>query len=66
MVGKDNGQTPDDPEEPTEPDEPTEPEDQAVDQIPGSEYENAKILLNGQILIIRGEKIYTLTGQQIR
>jgi len=25
-----------------------------------------KLLLNGQILILRGDKIYTLTGQEIK
>ena len=66
MARKDNEQQPEEPDEPSEPTEPEEPEDQAVDYISGENYENAKVLINGQIFIIRGEMMYTLTGQQIR
>ena len=27
---------------------------------------NGKIILNGQLLIIRGDKVYTITGQEVR
>ena len=31
-----------------------------------SQQQNAKIIQNGQILILRGDKIYTLQGQEVR
>ena len=42
-----------------------------IDQIMNDEYTNncrrtKKILRNGQILILRGDKSYTLTGQEVR
>jgi len=35
-------------------------------ELTSSSSSAAKILYNGQILILRGEKVYTLTGQEVR
>lgn len=48
------------------------PEPTDIDQVPEDQLTNNqlpitnKILLNGQILILRGDKVYTITGQEVR
>ncbi|MBR1878241.1 MAG: leucine-rich repeat domain-containing protein [Paludibacteraceae bacterium] len=45
-----------------------EPEEQGIEDVPTNDVQSTKvqkILYNGQILILRGEKVYTITGQQI-
>ncbi len=37
-----------------------------IDQLENAKCENAKLLRNGQILILRGEKVYTVMGQEVR
>lgn len=42
---------------------------QSIDQVTNDQMrkcENAKIIRNGQIVILRGEKVYTTTGQEVR
>jgi hypothetical protein len=39
---------------------------QAIDQITNAPSEAAKILRNGQIFILRGDRTYTLTGQEVK
>ena len=39
---------------------------QAIDQITNDPSEAAKILRNGQIFILRGDRTYTLTGQEVK
>ena len=39
---------------------------QAVSNVYAEEGQSAKIIENGQILILRGDKMYTLTGQEVR
>ena len=43
-------------------------EDQAIDEVlnDNKTYTTHKILSNGQIYILRGEKVYTLQGQEVR
>jgi len=38
----------------------------AVDTIQEHNAQTTKILRNGQILILRGNKVYTVTGQEVR
>lgn len=38
----------------------------AIDEADGSNVQSTKLLRDGQILIRRGEKTYTITGQEIR
>ena len=51
-----------------EPEEPVDPEpgDQAIDQV-GEETKakSQKIIRNGQIIILRGNKTYNIMGQNI-
>jgi len=39
---------------------------QGVENVPSDQVQSTKILRNGQIFILRGEKEYTLTGQEVR
>ena len=36
-----------------------------IDNIQGNEVQSKKFVRDGQIFILRGDKIYTLTGQEI-
>ena len=41
----------------------------AIEEVPSDQVQDTKvqkILRNGQILILRGEKVYTLTGQEVK
>ena len=38
---------------------------QGVEEVLSNQVPSTKILRDGQILILRGEKVYTLTGQEI-
>ena len=38
----------------------------ALDQIVNGQSSNRKFLRNGQILILRGDKVYTVTGQEVK
>ena len=41
----------------------------AIDQMsndPMRKCENEKILRNGQLFILRGDKVYTVTGQEVK
>ena len=40
--------------------------DQAIEDIQAGTEGVTKVLIDGQIFILRGEKIYTLTGQELR
>ena len=59
---------------PTPPIIPGNPEAQeiptGIEETPGFigtfDSSNGKIILNGQLLIIRGDKVYTITGQEVR
>ena len=44
----------------------TTSEPQAIENISATHGESTKILLNGQILILRGDKTYTVTGQEVK
>ncbi len=37
---------------------------QGIDQVPSDQVQSTKVIKNGQVFILRGEKIYTLTGQE--
>ena len=52
--------------EPEDPEDPSDPDDEAVDQV-GEEQKSKsqKILHNGQIIILRGNKTYNIIGQNI-
>ena len=39
---------------------------EAIESFPADQQSATKILRNGQILILRGNKIYTLTGQEVK
>ncbi len=39
---------------------------QDIDQVPSDQVQSTKFLRNGQIFILRGEKIYTVTGQEVK
>ena len=39
---------------------------QGLDEVQSDDVQCTKVLINGQIFILRGEKIYTLTGQEVR
>ena len=39
---------------------------QGVENVPSDQVQSTKFLRNGQIFILRGEKEYTLTGQEVR
>ena len=38
----------------------------SVDQVPSDQVQYTKILRNGQILILRGDKVYTIDGRLVR
>ena len=58
---------PSNPDQPSDPNEPSDPDDQALDQIIDNQSPiTNKVIRDGQILILRGEKIYTVTGQEVR
>ena len=38
----------------------------SVDQVPSDQVQSTKFLRNGQILILRGDKTYTVTGQEVK
>ncbi len=40
--------------------------DQALEDIQAGEECVTKVLINGQIFILRGEKVYTITGQEVK
>ena len=37
-----------------------------IDNIQGNEVQSKKFVRNGQIFILRGDKIYTLQGQEVK
>lgn len=37
-----------------------------IDEIPSNQVPSTKVLRNGQIFILRGDKVYTLTGQEVK
>ena len=39
---------------------------QGVEEVPSDQVQSTKFLRNGQIFILRGEKVYTLQGQEIK
>ena len=39
---------------------------QGIEDVQGDNVQCTKILLNGQVFILRGEKTYTLTGQEVK
>ena len=39
---------------------------QGVEEVPSDQVQNTKLLRDGQIFILRGEKEYTLTGQEVK
>ena len=41
-------------------------EEQGVDEVQSDKVQSAKVVRNGQIFILRGEKIYTLQGQEVK
>ena len=41
-------------------------EEQGIEDVRGNNLQTTKILHNGQIFILRGEKVYTLQGQEVR
>ena len=38
--------------------------EQGIDQVPSDQVQSTKVIKNGQIFILRGDKTYTLTGQE--
>ena len=44
----------------------TSGEAQGIDEIPSNPIQSSKLLRNGQIYIIRGDKTYTLTGTEVK
>ena len=42
------------------------PKSQAIEEVPSDQVQCTKILHNGQIFILRGDKIYTLQGQVVK
>ena len=41
-------------------------EEQGIEDVQSDQVQNTKILRDGQILILRGDKTYTVTGQEVR
>ena len=39
---------------------------QGVEEVPSDQVQSTKFLRNGQIYILRGEKVYTVTGQEVK
>jgi hypothetical protein len=44
----------------------TQGEEQGINEVQGNDVQGTKILRDGQIIILRGEKTYTLTGQEVK
>ena len=44
----------------------SEPKSQGIEDLQGDDVQCTKILHNGQILILRGNKTYTLQGQEVK
>ena len=44
----------------------TEDEPQGVENVPTNQLPSTKVLRNGQVLILRGDKIYTMQGQEVK
>ena len=42
------------------------PKSQGIDQLPSDQVQCTKVIRNGQIYIIRGDKTYTLQGQEVK
>ncbi len=42
------------------------PKSQSIDEVPTDKVQCTKVVRNGQIFILRGDKIYILTGQEVR
>ena len=40
--------------------------EQGVEEVPSDQVQNTKLLRDGQIFILRGEKVYSITGQEVR
>ena len=45
---------------------PLESSDQGIDQVPSDQVQSTKVVRNGQVFILRGEKTYTLQGQEVK
>ena len=41
-------------------------DEQGIEDVLSDQVQNTKILRNGQIFILRGDKTYTLTGQEVK
>lgn len=41
-------------------------EETGIDEVQSNQVQCTKILRNGQIFILRGEKVYTITGQEVK
>ena len=39
---------------------------EAVENVQAENITSRKVMINGQIFILRGEKVYTVTGQEVR
>ena len=39
---------------------------QGLEDVQGNNVQCTKIVHNGQIYLLRGEKVYTLTGQEVK
>ena len=39
---------------------------QSIEEVPGNNVQCTKVVRNGQIFILRGEKVYTLQGQEVK
>ncbi len=44
----------------------SEPKSQGIEDVQGEDVQCTKVLRDGQIYILRGDKTYTVTGQEIR
>ena len=38
----------------------------AVENVQTNQLQSTKVLRDGQLLILRGDKVYTVTGQEVR
>ena len=59
------GEEPKDPEDPEEPEDPENPEDQAIDNVQNNDVPSTKVLRDGQLIILRGDKEYNSLGTQL-
>jgi hypothetical protein len=39
---------------------------QSIEEVPSDQVQSTKFLRDGQIFILRGEKVYTLQGQEVK